>query len=213
VAKWLVAAVIALTLVGCTRAVDNPQAMREPTAGPITVLQVGDLLSPDVYNKDGNLFATVEPEDCSGVAREVDPPFIEAPGPLAVDGGHWSTNTGGVDAVVEEMVAVYPSDFNPGDALESARRTLEACRDTPITVTTMRGRTYTFAVASAADPGPEGAVLWSLRAVDWNCDNLLVAAHNAAIELTSCGAAGGIDVAAAAQDALDRIEELANNTA
>jgi hypothetical protein len=56
-------------------------------------------------------------------------------------------------------------------------------------------------------------VLWSLRAADWNCDNLFVAAHNAAIETTSCGAAGGIDIAAAAEDALKRIEALADTKA
>ncbi len=47
-----------------------------PPVGPISPLQVGDLLSPEIFNKEGNLFATVEPERCAGVAREVDPPFI-----------------------------------------------------------------------------------------------------------------------------------------
>ncbi|MGV0719223.1 hypothetical protein ABQF17_00845 [Mycolicibacterium elephantis] len=39
------------------------------------------------------------------------------------------------------------------------------------------------------------------------------AAHNAAVEIATCGAAGGLEVAALAQDALDRIDTLANTTA
>ncbi len=212
-AKWWVAAVLVLAVAGCTRAIDDPQARPAPQVGPISPLQVGDLLSPEIFNKDGNLFATVEPERCAGVAREVDPPFIVDHDPEARDGGHWSTDVGGIEAVVEEMVAVMPSDFSAQDALTAARGTIDACRDTPITVTTMYGRTYTFRLAAAEQAAPEGAVLWSLRAADWNCDNLFVAAHNAAIETTSCGAAGGVDVATAAEDALKRIEALVDNKA
>lgn len=213
VAKWWVAAVLVLAVAGCTRPIDDPQARPAPQVGPISPLQVGDLLSPEIFNKDGNLFATVEPERCAGVAREVDPPFIVDHDPEARDGGHWSSDVGGIEAVVEEMVAVMPSDFSAQDALTAARGTIDACHDTPITVTTMYGRTYTFRLAVAEQAAPEGAVLWSLRAADWNCDNLFVAAHNAAIETTSCGAAGGIDIATAAEDALKRIEALVDNKA
>lgn len=212
-AKRALAVVLVLAVAGCSRSVDTPQARPAPQVGPISPLQVGDLLSPEIFNKDGNLFATVEPERCAGVAREVDPPFIVEHAPEARDGGHWSTGVGGVEAVVEEMVAVMPSDFSARDALTAARGTIEACRDAAVTVTTMYGRTYTFRVADAAPDAPEGAVLWSLRAAEWNCDNLFVAAHNAAIEMTSCGAAGGIDVTTAAQDALTRIEALVDNKA
>lgn len=217
-AKWLVAgplvtAVFVLAVAGCTRSIDNPLARPASQAGPISPAQVGDLLSPDVFNKDGNLFATVEPPECTGVAREVDPPFITEHDPAAEDGGHWSSSGGGVDAVVEEMVAVFPTDFSARDALSAARSTIEACLDTPVTVTTMLGRTYTFTVQDAAQSAPDGAVLWSLRAAGWNCDNLFVAAHNAAIEMTSCGDAGGIDTAAAAAAALKRIDALADNRA
>ena len=202
-----------LAVAGCTRSIDNPQARPASPVGPISPLQVGDLLSPDIFDKDGNLFATVEPERCAGVAREVDPPFVVDHHPEARDGGHWSTDVGGVEAVVEEMVAVMPSDFSAQDALTAAQGTIDACRDTPITVTTMYGRTYTFSLAEPEQAAPEGAVLWSLRAADWNCDNLFVAAYNAAIETTSCGAAGGIDVGTAAEDALKRIEALVDNKA
>ncbi len=212
-AKRALAVVLVLAVAGCTRSVDTPQARPAPQVGPISPLQVGDLLSPEIFNKDGNLFATVEPERCAGVAREVDPPFIVEHAPEARDGGHWSTDVGGIEAVVEEMVAVMPSDFSARDALTAARGTIEACRDTAVTVTTMYGRTYTFRLADAPADPPEGAVLWSLRAAEWNCDNLFVAAHNAAIEMTSCGAAGGIDVTTAAEDALKRIEALVDNKA
>lgn len=213
VARWWVAWVVALVVVGCTRSIEDPQARPAAPVGPVSPLQVGDLLSPDVMTKDGNLFAEVEPARCAGVAREVDPPFIVEHHPEARDGGHWSAAVGGVEAVVEEMVAVMPSTFSATDALTAARGTIAACRDTPVTVTTMYGRTYTFRVTEAEQPAPEGAILWSLRAPEWNCDNFLAAAYNAAIELTSCGAAGGIDIAAAAEDALGRIEALADTSA
>ena len=72
---------MALVVVGCTRSIEDPQARPAAPVGPVSPLQVGDLLSPDVVTKDGNLFAEVEPARCAGVAREVDPPFIvEAPG-------------------------------------------------------------------------------------------------------------------------------------
>lgn len=207
------AGAVVLAVAGCTRAIEDPQGHPAPPVGPISALQVGDLLSPDVVNKDGNLFAEVVPERCAGVAREVDPPFIVDYGPEARDGGHWVSAVGQVEAVIEEMVAVMPSDFSARDALSAARGTIDACRDTPVTVTTMHGRTYTFRVAAATTSGPQNAVLWSLRAADWNCDNVFVAAHNAAIEMTSCGAAGGIDMSAAAEDALARIDALADSRA
>ena len=117
--------------------VDTPQPQPEPPVAPISALQVGDLLSPSVQDKDGNLFVTVEPDDCSGVAREVDPPFIFDLDPAATDGGHWVADDGR-DVFIEEMVGVYPADFDPKEALAEAMRTIESCRDIPFTVTTMR---------------------------------------------------------------------------
>ncbi len=206
--KWVVAVVLTVALGGCTRVVDNPQAKPEPAVAPITALQVGDLLSHNVQGAEGNLFVSVQPDRCSGVAREVDPPFIAAQRPVATDGGHWETQ--GEDVFIEEMVAVYRSDFDSGHALAMARQTVESCRDTPMTVTTMQGRTYIFTLLPPMDSGPEGSALWSFRASDWRCDNAFVAAHNAAIEITTCGPIGGFDVASAARDALKRIETLAN---
>ncbi|WP_460353454.1 sensor domain-containing protein [Mycobacterium sp. ZZG] len=211
-ARWCSAGVgIVALLTSCTRHVDNPQARPASLAAPITTLQVADLLSPKVSGEDGNLFVVAEPEHCAGLAREVDPPFLDAPGPLATDGGHWMTEDGRF--YVEEMVAVYRSDFDPATALDTVRQTVKRCGGTALSVTTMRDRTYDFEVRPHPSTAPEGTVLWSLRAPDWNCDNLFVAAHNAAVEITTCGGAPGYDVPALAADALKRIEALADTTA
>ncbi|MGD9619524.1 MAG: sensor domain-containing protein [Mycolicibacterium sp.] len=203
---------ITVTLMnGCTRTIEDAAPTPAAIAAPITTLQVADLLSPKVLQEDGNLFVTAEPERCSGLAREVDPPFLDAHGPLATHGGHWATEDGAT--FVEEMVAVYRFEFDPAHALTTVRQAIERCRDTTLTVTTMLGRVHTFAVAPAAVVGPSGSVGWSLRSADWNCDNTFVAAHNAAIEITACGSAGGFDSAALARDALARIDALANTTA
>ncbi|MGB3234135.1 MAG: sensor domain-containing protein [Mycobacterium sp.] len=198
---------------GCTRSVQEATPRPAPVAAPISELQVADLLSPQVAGEDGNLFVTAEPERCSGLAQEVDPPFLDSHRPLATDGGHWTTDDASV--FVEEMVAVYRFDSDPAAALDEVRQTVEDCRDTPLTVTTMtmQGRTYVFEVRAAAADSPQSSVLWSLRAADWNCDNTFVAAHNAAVEITTCGSVGGFDVAGLAVEALERINALANTTA
>jgi PknH-like extracellular domain len=208
--RWGFLVVLAVVASGCTRVIDNPQAKPEPAVAPITALQFSDLLSPHVHGGEGNLFVSVDPDRCGGVAREVNPPFIASHGPIATDGGHWEAES--ENAYIEELVAVYRSDFDSGNALATARQTIESCRGTPIAVTTMQGRTYTFNLRPPTDSGPQNSVLWSLRASDWRCDNAFVAAHNAAIELTTCGPLGGFDVASAAQDALKRIETLADTT-
>ena len=110
------------------------------------------------------------------------------------------------------MVAVYRSEFDSAKALEDVRRTIASCTGTTVTITTMHDETYVFTVAPGP-AGPQGTVLWALRASDWFCDNTFVAAHNAAIEITACGATGGYDVKTLAVEALARIEALANTTA
>lgn len=206
----LAACLVAL-LGGCTRHVDQPRARPESLAAPIGTLQVVDLLSPKVIGEDGNLFVVAEPERCAGLGREVDPPFIEAGRPLATDGGHWTSDDG--QYFVEEMVAVYRAEFDPAAALQVVRETIDECAGTTLSVTTMRDRVYDFEVQPPPTEGPDGSLLWSLRAFDWNCDNLFVAAHNAAIEITTCGASPGFDVVGLAEEALERIERLANTTA
>jgi hypothetical protein len=177
---------------------------------PITALQVGDLLSSNVQDKDGNLFITVEPEECSGMAREVDPPLIFDLDPAATDGGHWVSE--GPYAVIDESAGVYRADFDPKRALAEAERTIESCRDTPFTVTDMRAREYLFRLLPQVNSGSPDIVLWSFKAADWACDNAFVAAHNAAVRISTCAPLNGYDVLSLAQDALKRIEKLANTT-
>ena len=209
--KWGLALLLGLVLGGCTRVIDTPQPKSEPPVAPIAAGQVRDLLSPDVGESDGNLFVTVEPEDCIGVAREVDPPFIFDHDPVAHDGGHWAVDDR--DVVVEEMVGVYHANFDPKEALAEARRTIDSCRDVPFAVTTMRGREHVFELLPPVDSGSPDIVLWSFKAVDWACDSAFVAAHNAAIEISTCGPVNGYYVGTLAEDALKRIEALANTTA
>jgi hypothetical protein len=178
---------------------------------PITALQVVDLLSDKVQDRDGNLFTTVEPKECSGMAREVDPPLIFDLDPAATDGGHWVTDDGAV--VIDEAAGVYHADFDPKHALAETTRTIESCRDVPFTVTDMRGRDYHFRLLPPVDSDSPDIVLYSFQAPDWACDNAFVAAHNAAVRISTCAAVNGYDVLSLAQDALKRIEKLANTTA
>src|SRR3954452_21377983 len=143
---------LGLLLVGCTHIVDNPRPQAQPRVGPIIAAQVGDLLSEHVQDKDGNQFVTVQPESCAGVAREKDAPFIVDHHPAATDGGHWVAS-GGTQVYVEELVAVYPSDFDATAALAAARHTIESCQGTPFTVTSMKEREYHFTMLPRVQTG------------------------------------------------------------
>ncbi|MFN8225643.1 MAG: sensor domain-containing protein [Mycobacterium sp.] len=200
-------ALLLLLTTACTRMVDSPRALPQREVAPISTQQVTNLLSSKVTGVEGNQFDEVDPDRCTPVAREVSPPLLTDRHPAAIISGHWQTEDGGV--VVEEIVAVYPSDFDPSAALADAHEAVESCAGTSMTVTTVHGRSYGFD-AEPTPSSPAGAVLWSLRGAAWSCDNAMVAAHNAAIEITTCGAGGGLDTAALATDALARIEALAN---
>ena len=58
-----------------------------------------------------------------------------------------------------------------------------------------------------------GGLIWENTAADWACDNAFVAAHNAAVRISTCAKVNGYDVLSLARDALKRIEKLANTTA
>jgi hypothetical protein len=197
----------------CQRVIDTPQPTAVPPVAPITAGQVGDLLSPDAPGGDGNLFVSVEPADCAGVAREVDPPFIVDHGPAAYNGGHWTAIHNGMDVYIEEMVGVFRADFDAKAALAQAKRTIASCRGRPFRVISMAGREYAFQLLPSVESGSPEILLWSFKGDGWACDSAFVAAHNAAIEISTCGPANGYDVGALAEDALDRIEALANTTA
>ncbi|MCT7657806.1 sensor domain-containing protein [Mycobacterium deserti] len=205
------ALLLVVILAGCTRVIDTPRPKAEAPVAPITAGQVGELLSPEAIGGEGNLFSTVEPLECAGVAREVDPPFIDDHRPAATDGGHWTVEQ--PETYIEEMVGVFRADFDPRKALAHTRTGIESCRGKPFTVTTMRGREYEFQLQPPMESGSPDIVLWSFRAVDWACDSAFVAAHNAAVEISTCGPTGGYDVLSLARDASKRIAALANTTA
>ena len=209
--RWL-ALLLCLALSGCTRLVEPQQALPQVPVAPITALQAGDLLSPDIQDKDGNLFATVEPQRCSGVAQEVDPPYIFDLDPAATDGGHWVA-PGNPEVYIEEMVGVFRANFDPEAALAAAQSTIESCQGEALTVTSMADRTYVFELLPQRDSESPNIVLWSLQGADWACDSAFVAAHNAAVEISTCAEVNGYDVLSLAQDALTRIEALANTVA
>ncbi|MET0454214.1 MAG: sensor domain-containing protein [Mycobacterium sp.] len=207
------ALLLCLLLAGCTRVIDTPQPKIGTPVAPIPAGQVGDLLSQDAQKgDDGNLFVTVEPDECSGLAREVDPPFIFDAKPAAHGGGHWVADVGR-QVYIEEIVAVYHATFDPRATLAQVTRTIESCAGTSLTVTALDGDVDTYRVLPQPDSGSPDIVAWSFAAGTWACDNSFVAAHNAAIEITTCAAVGGYDVLSLAQDALQRIETLANTTA
>ena len=204
------ALLLSLLLAGCTRDAETPHPKPERPVAPITALQVVDLLSDKVQDRNGNLFVTVEPQECSGHALEVDPPLIFDLDPAATDGGHWVTDDG---VVIDETAGVYHADFDPRRALAETKRTIESCRDIPFTITDMHGREYHFTLLPDVASGSPDIVLWSFRAPDWACDNAFIAAHNAAVRISTCAAVNGYDVLSLARDALKRIEKLANTTA
>lgn len=203
---------LCIALVGCTKMVDPPRALPGIPVAPIPAGQVADLMSKNVEEQDGNLFVSVEPARCSGVAQEVDAPFIFDHNPAAHDGGHW-VQAGNPQIFVEEIVGVFRANFNAEAALADARRIIESCQGVTFTVTSMTDRSYDFRLLPPRESGSPDIVLWSFTSPDWACDNAFVAAHNAAIEITTCAEANGYDVTALAEDALKRIEALANTVA
>ena len=207
-------AVLALT-VGCTRVVDDSQPVRAWPVAPITAGQVSDVLSPKAEPEaESNLFDTVDPSRCTGIAREVDAPFLFDTDVTAAarGGGQWYTEGRRPQYSVQEMVAVYPSSFDPRAAVRDVRKAIDDCRDESLTVVTTEGDTLEFrALAPPESAAPEIA-LWSLSGTQRSCDNAYVAAYNAAVEITACGDRNGYNVSELAQQALTRLHGLANMT-
>ena len=206
------AALLGVVVAGCARDADLPRPRPSQPVAPITALQVGDLLSDKVQDRNGNLFITVEPKECSAMALEVDPPLIFDLHPAATDGGHWVTEDE-PNVVIDEAAGVYPADFDPQRALSKTKRTIDSCRNVPFTVTDMRGREYHFRLLPQVDSGSPDIVVYSFAAPDWACDNAFTAAHNAAVRISTCAAVNGYDVLSLAQDARKRIDKLANTVA
>ena len=112
------------------------------------------------------------------------------------------------------MVGVYPADFEARGALDAARRTIESV---PRHTLARHDHANEPARTSSGRP-PNRFGLNQYRAclstaADWACDNAYVAAHNAAVGISTRGPVNGYDVSSLAQDALGRIEALAHMTA
>jgi hypothetical protein len=212
VAAALAVIVLGVALTGCTHVIDGPPPTSERPVAPITAGQVVDLLSSHAQNKDGNLFSKVDPKECEGISREVDPPLIFGHDPAATDGGHWVTD-GSPEVYIEEMVGVFHADFDAKRALADAQQAIDACRGHSFTVVTVEGDGYAFELAPPVKSPSPDIVLWSFKGSNWGCDSAFTAAHNAAVGISTCGAMGGSDVASLARDALERINKLANTTA
>lgn len=208
----VLALALLVPLAGCTRVVDDARPVSQRAVAPITAGQVGDLLSEKAAeDTEPNLFVSVDPERCAGLAREVDPPFIFGIAtPAAHDGGHSFTDD--EKHSIQEMAGVYRTDFDPQAAVAEVKRTIADCQDRSLAVTTMEKETLHFQPIPAADSDVPEIALWSLAGRNWACDNAFIAAHNAAVEITACGQDNGADVLALAEEALKRIETLANAT-
>lgn len=205
------AGLLCVALGGCTQVVDDARPRAVVPVAPITAGQVGGLLSDRTAPEhESNLFVTVEPQRCAGLAQEVDPPFIFTETPAAHDGGQFYGDPARTVSV-QQMAAVYRADFDTAAAVEQVTRTIDACRDDALAVTTMEGKTIDFRLLPARDSGSPQIVLWSITG-GWSCDNAFVAAHNAAVEITACAQKNGFDVLSVAQDALNRINTLADMT-
>jgi len=213
--------VLVLLLTGCTQVIHDARPHAASPAAPITQGQVSDLLSDEVHEEnrkrkdenvddEDNLFVTVKPEECAGLIQEVDPPFLFDTTPAAHDAGGWFYKDANGYFSAWEMVAVYPADYDPTAALEAARRTIESCQNDTLWANAMNRAEKSFHVEPRPQPEAPEIVLWSI-AGSWACDNALIAAHNAAVEITTCGETNGNDdVLSLAQDALERIEALAD---
>ena len=201
---------VVFVIAGCTRVIDTAGPQAQPPPAPITGGQVSDLLSEKAMEEeDSNLFVTVEPAECAGLAAEVDPPFIFDTAPAAHAGGGYFDG----DYSLTEMVGVYSSDFDPKAAIDDVKRTIESCQQETLITTAMEGQVLDFRVLPASDSGSPDIVLWSVDSGGWACDDAFIAAHNAAIEITACGEVNGYDMGSRAREALQRIEDLANTMA
>ena len=204
----------ALSLAGCSsHATKKKTDDSDRGIGPIVADLSPELLSPQSDKKHKNpeevAFVSVDPANCAGVAQEVDPPFLMHD-PVTLNNGSWAQDSGRM-SMIEEIVGVYHSDFEPEQAIASATKAVESCQGTAFTIHTRISNAGTYRLLPHKDSGSPNILLWSFASTsrDWACDNALVAAYNAAVEITTCSYTNGTDVLSLAKGALDRINKLA----
>ena len=157
--RRLAPSLVIFVVAGCTQVIDTPRPQSEPPPAPITAGQVSDLLSEKAEEEEEpNLFVTVDPEECAGLAAEVDPPFIFDTTPAAHSGGGYSDG----DYSLTEMVGVYSSDYDPKAAINDVKRTIESCQQKTLITTAMEGQVVDFRVLPSSDSASPDIVLWSV---------------------------------------------------
>ncbi|MGL6236756.1 MAG: sensor domain-containing protein [Segniliparus sp.] len=207
----LVATLLA-ALVSCAHRTDPAESSSQPSAkvGPIAAESVQRLFEPGHFDASGlseNMYSSASPPECRGLVLEVDSPLLmrgqaavaSAIAPKAGDTEH---------SQIVEIAAVYREDFSATDLVAEAAKTREHCLSTPITGSTQGGGNSTFQLVGQPDSGSPNILLWTLSAVgkSWFCNNALVAAHNAAIVITSCYPSPAPGMKELAQSALRRID-------
>ncbi len=211
------ALVLALALAGCTRIVDDARPLAQSTGR--THLRGYRSETCSARTSSGRTTTTPtcsprsSPRSAAGISREVDPPFIFDAAPAA---HRWRAL----------LRRVQPVRLRRGDGGRLPHRLRRPRRDS-------RGQTQHRVLPERHDGGdhharrkcstsascpksiPDRLTSCSgpSTASTWACDNAYVAAHNAAVELTTCGDVNGYDVLTLAKDALKRIETLVNTVA
>ena len=202
-------------LASCGHPADAGQSSSQSTArvAPIAADSIGRLFEPGHFDASGlseNMYSSASPPECRGLVLEVDSPLLmrnqaataSAIAPKPGDTEH---------SQIVEIAAVYPESFSATDLIAEAAKTRDRCQGTAITGSTQGGGNSTFQLIGQPDSGSPNILLWTLSAVgkSWFCNNALVAAHNAAVEITSCYPSPAPGMKEFAQSVLRRIDSQA----
>jgi hypothetical protein len=189
------------------------RAQSSPRVAPIAAESIQGLFEPGHFDASGNMesmYSSASPPECRALVLEVDSPLLmrgqaasaEAIAPKPGDKEHGQ---------IVEIAAVYREDFSATDLIAEAATMREHCEGTPITGSTRGGGNSTFQLIGQPSSGSPNILLWTLSALgkSWFCNNALIAAHNAAVEITSCSPSPAPGMRELAQSVLSRIERQA----
>lgn len=190
---------------------NNPQSTVR--VAPIAADAIGRLFEPGHFDASGlaeNMYSSASPPECRGLVLEVDSPLLmrgqaataSAIAPKAGDAEH---------SQIVQIAAVYPESFSATDLIAEAAKTRERCQSVAITGSTQGGGNSTFQLVGQPDSGSPNILLWNLSAIGkaWFCNNALIAAHNAAVEITSCYPSPATGMKELARSVLRRIDDQA----